>query len=418
MLHVGRIALCAGEVLAAHSISPSMGAKLAAHRAQDLGPSFVKMGQFASTRADVLSEHYCREFAKLRDDTRRDSAADIRNAVVKSLGIESIESVFSEFDDEPIASASVAQVHRARLAKNDQVVAVKVLKKGIREAVEADLAVAHTVASMLPKDAAVDQFNRMLSQYSDLLRRETDFVSEARSGLSAKRTLARALGNEVIVPKPLISREGVIVMEHVPSVPLKESRDLPRVTGLVMEAIMVLITSGEWFHQDPHEGNLGIVRDSRGNERLVIYDFGNVSRLAPDTLDGLMETTVAFLQKDKKAIAKSLIDNDLVQAKDSGLIALDTMIDQGLEYVRTMNIQSFDASSIDRESAHSLDVSPEINNVMRAVIMAEGVCKSVHKDFELEASIDQFIAVHGVDIVSRKASRDVENVLRSFGLFD
>jgi ubiquinone biosynthesis protein len=412
-----RVAFCAGEVGVAHAVSPRMGARLAAIRAQDLGPSFVKLCQFASTRADVLPEEYCRAFAELRDDARKDSAEDIRAAVVRRLGVRDLESVFCEFDPEPLASASIAQVHRARLAENGREVAVKVLKAGVRESIENDLRIAKSLVGLLPKDGSSSQLERALSQYSSVLRRETDFAAEAKSGLVARRAVMSSLSGEVVVPEPLSWRDGVLVMEYVPSVSVSESGDLERMTGLIMESILLLVASGDWFHQDPHQGNLGVSLDEFGNERLVLYDFGNVSRLGPKTIDGLIAVTFAFLRDDRAAIAESLARYGLVERGDGpgAALALDTMIEQGMEYVRSMNIRSFDASAIDKEAAHGIRLSPEVQNVMRAVVMAEGVCKSVYGGFDLRAAIDQFLAVHSMGIAAEKAARDWDGLRYRYG---
>ncbi|AUF82152.1 putative ubiquinone biosynthesis protein UbiB [Tetraselmis virus 1] len=411
MLQVGKVIFSAGEVAITHVLDKNMAAQLAAHRAQDLGPSFIKLGQFVSTRADVLSEAYCKEFAKLRDDTRPDSYQTIQKNVKNYLGISDLNEVFAEFDREPIASASVAQVHKAVLKKGNKTVAVKILKNGVREGIEKDLATARRVCELLPKKYYA-QINLAVERYSKVLRKELDFITESKNAIIAKNVLSHSLGSEVIIPKPLYSTDGVIIMEYVPSSPITKAKDIRRITNLVLETILVLITSGAAFHQDPHEGNLGVVC-SEGEEKLVLYDFGNVSKLSSNAMDGIIDAGLAFFEKNEDSLVKTLLKYNLVSiTDDKSKIALKEMVKQSFEYIKTMNINSFDIHEIDKDSAHDIIAAPEVNNIMRSVIMAEGVCKSAYNGFNLEASIDQFFAIHFAEIAGKRAERDI------FKLFD
>ena len=382
---------------------------MAANRAQDLGPSFVKLGQFASTRADILPSAYCDEFAMLRDDTLQDPPEVVKKNVKSFLGVDKLTDVFCEFDDAPIASASVAQVHKARLRKNGKEVAVKVLKDGIKEAIDRDLRAASSLLSMLPNNSSKGMLTTTIDRYGDFLRKETDLVTEANRAMSARKLLRKKVGRDIVIPRPFLSRDGVIVMEYVPSRPISESSDLEKTTDVIMETMFILISSGSWFHQDPHEGNLGIVKPGM-DERVVLYDFGNVARLTDNAMDCIMESSWALLRKDEKHLKDIMLKYDLVSLKDGGSDALQTMIRQSLDYIHSMDLRSFDVSQIDRESAHAVEFKPEINNVMRAIVMAEGVCKSAHKDFKLQKCIEEFISMHGGDIALTKAKRDLNSI--------
>jgi ubiquinone biosynthesis protein len=410
MLHLAKIMLSSAEVAATHKVDTRAAARLAACRAQDLGPSFVKIGQFATTRRDILPKEYFEEFALLRDDVRADPPGAAEDTVRRSLGISDLALVFSEFDAAPVASASVAQVHRARLKECGREVAVKVLKRGVREAIDKDLLATRAVVEIMAflDPGMKHQIRSLFDRYSLVLRRETDLLAEAAAASAARQTLIAAMGDEVIVPRPIISREDLIVMEYVPSAPIRRARDKERVTSLVIESILSLIASGKGFHQDPHDGNMGVVSEG-GTERLVLYDFGNVASLSRGALDGLLEASVAFQLKNADLVADALVRNDIVRQKGSRDVrpVLVRMIRQGFEYVRTMNIRSFDPSDIDKDAAHAMEVADEINGVVRSVTMAEGVCKAAHDGFDLQLAIDGFLAVHGADIVAARARRDL-----------
>eukprot|EP00873_Tetraselmis_striata_P033972 jgi/Tetstr1/454236/TSEL_041155.t1 len=417
MLQFARAAFAAGEVAVTHSMDRRAAARLAAARAQDLGPTFIKLGQLASTRGDVLPAEYFEEFARLRDDVRADPPEVAVRRARLALGVASLDEVFAEFDTVPDASASVAQVHRARLRDTGQIVAVKILKTGVRESIEKDLEMARAVAGLLALCSPPSlraRIDTLVERYGAVLRRETDLVAEAAAASAARRTLVHAFGDDVIVPRPIISRPGIIVMEYVPSVPLREARDGHRMTSLVIESVLTLIAAGEGFHRDPHDGNLGVVREA-GVERLVIYDFGNVASLSAGALDGLLEAGVAFQMKDADMMADALIKHRLVESefpRQQYRPALLGMIRQGFEYVRTMDVRAFDPGKLDRGAAERMQLSDEVDGVVRAVTMAEGVCKSAHAGFDLQRAIDEYLAVHSSEIALDRARRDIASIMR------
>jgi predicted unusual protein kinase regulating ubiquinone biosynthesis (AarF/ABC1/UbiB family) len=158
---------------------------------------------------------------------------------------------------------------------------------------------------------------------------------------------------------------------------------------------------------------MGIVREG-GVEKLVLYDFGNVASLSRTAMDGLLVAGAAFQLKDAGMLAEALMKHQLVDIKGEPSEVkpvLVAMIEQGFEYVRTMDIKAFDPKKLDKESAHKMALAEEINGVLRAVTMAEGVCKTAYPGFDLQRSIDQYLAVHSVDILARRARRDLDSVL-------
>lgn len=415
MFHAAKVALCVGEVAAAHRVDRRVAARLATTRAQDMGPSFIKLGQLASTRADLLPREYSEEFGRLRDCVKEDEASSIRRTVCESFGVSSVDDVFSAFCDEPIASASVAQVHRATMRDTGREVAVKVVKRGVRSGMEVDVRAARAVASAAGWAGIADAKRVMdfVDNYSVLITGETDMQAEESAARCARESLVRSMGDDVIVPEPITSRTDVIVMEYVPSVSIVRSRDPKRITSIVMETVLSLIASGGCFHRDPHEGNMGVAVRG-GKERLVLYDFGSVARMSRAGMRGMMEAGVAFQMRDSSMLADTLIQRGLVELADSPSECrrvLVGMINQCFEYVRTMDIRSFDPSRLDRMAAHKVTLSEEINSVMRAVTMAEGVCKSAYPMFDLQTCIDQYIAVHGGDIALRRGMEDLNELV-------
>lgn len=414
-MHAARVALFAGEVAVAHRVDARAAARIAATRAQDLGPTFVKLGQMASTRGDLLPIEYLEEFGRLRDGTRQDDPASIRRAVCESLGVASLREVFSEFVDAPVASASVAQVHRATMRDTGREVAVKVVKRGVRAGAERDAGAARAVAAAAARAGLLDagRARSMVDGYLALIARETDMAAEAEAASSARTSLEESMGDDVIVPEPIVGRAGALVMEYVPSIPIGRSRDPDRITGLVIEAVLSMIASGGCFHRDLHEGNMGVATIG-GEERLVLYDFGNVSRLSRAGTRGLMEAGIAFQMRDSEGLAETMLRHGLVESDAPPyeyLPVLVGMIEQCFEYVRTMDVRSFDPARLDRDAAHKVALADDINSVLRAVTMAEGVCKAACPGFDLQRCIDRYIAVHGGRVAIGRGIQDLRELI-------
>ena len=410
----GLLGVVAAETFAAHHVCGSdRAAALVVSRLQTLGPSFVKAGQFLTTREDILSEDYRRHFAALRDRCRSDPPA------VASSNLRDRLRAFPnvvDVDQEPFASASIAQVHLGRDASDGAPVAVKVLKRDVAERVQSDLAVARFLADVA-RSTSIEESGRLagvVSRFERALLAELDFPREAAAAAEA---LASSVGRRsVIVPRVRHSAPGVIVMDHVPSRPVTTASDPARAADLVFESVMVLVCSGCAFHRDPHEGNLGIGTSASGGDALVVYDFGAVSTLSPGTLDSIMEVALSLVSRDAEGVASVLLERGLIASDAPGdpdvRREAEVMVRQAFRYMDTHDaVGSFDPSELRREVAHRLELSEECEGLLRAVIMADGVCRKVHPGFDLWRSVDRFLAIHGPRLTLRRGLRDLASML-------
>lgn len=420
----GLLGAVAAETFAAHHVCGSdRAAALAASRLQTLGPSFVKAGQFLTTREDILSADYRRHFAALRDRCRSDPP-DVASSNLRER-LRAFPNVV-DVDPEPFASASIAQVHLGRDASDGAPVAVKVLKRDVAERLEGDLAVARFLAD-LARATSIEESGRLagaVSRFERALLSELDFPREAAAAAAAAEALASSVGRgSVIVPRVRHSAPGVIVMDHVPSRPVTAASDPARAADLVFESVMVLVCSGCAFHRDPHEGNLGISvaassppAGAPGPEALVVYDFGAVSALSPGTLDSIMEVALSLVSRDARGVAGVLLERGLIASDSPGdpdvRREAEVMARQAFRYMDTHDaVGSFDPSELRREVAHRLELSEECEGLLRAVIMADGVCRKVHPGFDLWRSVDRFLAIHGPRLTLRRGLRDLASML-------
>ena len=264
-----------------------------------LGPTFVKLGQLLSSRSDLLRPEYIDALARLQDDCEPFPFADVEQIVQDELGVR-MSRLFSEFEDKPIAAASLGQVHRARL-RDGREVAVKVQRPGIRRQLADDLEVLGELTDFF--DAHSDNARRYavrdaFEQFRRALIAELDYRREA-ANLS---TLAEILRDDdrIVVPSPYddLTTGKVLTMEYIEGRKVTELTALARVDAdyapladhLFASYLRQILDAG-FFHADPHPGNLLITPD----ERLALLDVGMVGRLAPDTRKLLAKLMVAVM---------------------------------------------------------------------------------------------------------------------------
>lgn len=278
---------------------------------EDLGPIFVKFGQIMSTRPDIFPQDVIEELKQLQDKVPPFSSAKARAIVEKSLSC-SIDEVFSSFDDVAIASASVAQVHHAVLQDGQDVV-VKVLRPGVNEAIDRDVAVMQLLAGMFrtlwPKAGNYSP-TEAVESYGQTMKNSLDLMIEAAN---ANRFRMRFEESEILyVPRVHwnYSRADVIVLERVSGIPIREIDSLKQAgvdlcalaDNLVSCFFMQAFYDG-FFHGDLHPGNIFVSESGQIN----IVDFGIMGNLTEVDRSYLAENIMAILQRDYQASAQSHI---------------------------------------------------------------------------------------------------------------
>jgi ubiquinone biosynthesis protein len=274
---------------------------------EGLGPTFIKLGQLLSTRADLLSDAHIEALARLQDDVEPVPYEEIREVIEEDLGAR-VSNVFASFDEEPIASASLGQVHHAVL-RDGREVAVKVQRPGIREVVARDLEVLHGVAGMLDDHTDAGEryhFDEMIEEFERSLARELDYRREAVSLTELGRNLASF--ERLTVPAPIdgLVTGRVLTMEHVEGTKVTGLSGLARLDidgeALVDElfrAYLKQMLSDGFVHADPHPGNVLLTPD----HRLALIDVGMVIRLEPTTRERMLRLLLAVADGEGDAAA-------------------------------------------------------------------------------------------------------------------
>ncbi|MFW5961124.1 MAG: ABC1 kinase family protein, partial [Desulfohalobiaceae bacterium] len=277
---------------------------------EELGPTFVKLGQLLSLRPDLIPLPLIRELSKLQDAVPAEKFSEIQEQLESSLGC-SLQEVFSEFESEPMAAASLAQVHRAQLAANQEVVAVKIQRPGIRNTINTDLNILAGLARKAHErveSMQVYDLPLLVQEIRKLLQQELDFEREGRN-----IRLAQANFQDhpyLRLPKVYMeySDSKLLVMELVRGKKLKDIQELPQEEKKLLarngiQVSLKQILQDGFFHADPHPGNILVLEKAS----FSLLDWGMVGRLTPNTRFKLITLIEALVDKDSETVLNVLL---------------------------------------------------------------------------------------------------------------
>jgi ubiquinone biosynthesis protein len=289
---------------------------------QDLGPSFIKLGQIASTRQDVLPKTLIAELKKLQDNVPQVPFEEIKTVVEDSLGGE-LSSLFLHFEEKPLASASIGQVHRARI-KNDEAadgnepaeleVVVKVQRPGVGPTVARDLELLHMLAALLERTIPETKLYSpvgLVQQFDRSITAELDFTVEAENG----ERLAQNFRTHPEVRFPKVYRaqssKYVLTQEFFDGVKVDKAVEQGMSGSLIAKRsvgiVIKMIFEDGFFHADPHPGNI-IILGTKEDPIVGLIDLGMVGRLSPELRDRTIDLMVAAVRKDSYAVADALYE--------------------------------------------------------------------------------------------------------------
>lgn len=270
---------------------------------------FIKVGQFLSMRVDMLPAPYTKELSKLQDQVPPRPFSEIKERIEKELG--KIEEIFSEFNPEPIAAASLGQVHRAKLKKNGLSVAVKVQYPGIDRIVETDMKVLKIILRVFGVFRKNLQWKILLQEFQTFISSELDYINEGKN--------AEKIGEELknlgfaVVPKVVweYTTKHVLVLEFIEGIKVTdyttyESFGIKRdeVMRKVLDIYFYMIFARGFFQADPHPGNIFVLKD----RRICLLDFGLAKEVRTETLRGFGRMGMAITNRDPEELARSFME--------------------------------------------------------------------------------------------------------------
>lgn len=365
---------------------------------QELGPTFVKLGQVLATRADIFPPHWIAEFACLQDKVPPVPFEELLPELEKALGRSPFE-VFRQLDTEAIAGASIAQVHYATLQDGTQVV-LKIRRPNIRAVIDADLRLlshlGRLIESEMPETRRF-QPGRIIGQFARSLRKELDLAAEGRN---TDRFARHFESNPDIVFAKVhweFTSEDLLVMDRIEGIPGNETQraveaglDLKKLSALGADAVLKMVLIDGFFHADPHPGNVFYLA---GN-RLAIIDCGMVGRITMERRDQIADMLGSLVSRDYEAILNILIawagDAPINESK------LETDLDEFFFNYESASLQQIsfgkmlsDLITVMRDN--HLTVPTDLAMLFKALITLEGLGRQLDPDFQIVRHLTPFV---------------------------
>ena len=355
-----------------------------------LGPVYIKLGQWLSSRADILPQPYLEELAKLQDSVPSAPFEKVRPIIEKDLG--PIDEKFDSIDPHSISGASLGQVYRATMS--GQQVVVKVKRPGIENMVREDLKVLKKILPLALR--FVDPNLRysakaMLAQFIETIREEMDYTNESANLKRIKKDMESNSSNTVVVPSVYddLSSENVLTMEYLPGIKITNVQELDE-KGIDREQLVVdvhkvfftMLLKHSVFHADPHPGNISVTDDGR----LILYDYGMVGRINDETRFKLIRLYLALVEKNPTRVVNAMSDLGMLTPGYNR-----TVIEKGIELsIRAMHgnkpdemeVKSLMELANQTMSKFPFVLPKNLALYMRMASIIEGIYKTHQVDFK------------------------------------
>jgi ubiquinone biosynthesis protein len=386
------------------------GPQIAKETLEQLGPTFVKLGQFLSIRPDLVPPEFCKEFRKLQDQVPPFSSVEVQAVLWQELGRDPAE-VFTEFDDGPAAAASVSQVHRGRLASGHEV-AVKVQRPGVRRRMEEDILImlflAHLIEKFVPA-LRKNQLVMLVHEFSRWTDRELDFYEEGKHAIEFAHSFAGHRG--IKIPKVYLelSTERLLVMEFIRGVnPLEappNSINRKAVARLLAESMLKQIFVDGFFHGDPHAGNTLVI----GRQTLAYLDFGIVGYLTKELREWTFDLLYGMACADVPRVIDSFLEICDVDRERVDVPAYRRKMNEVLAELHVCQIANIPFTHmmerfLNTSLEFELDVPHDFVIMSKAIATLEGTCLSLDPTLKMVDILKPFVDKYVVTVPSLDAA--------------
>jgi ubiquinone biosynthesis protein len=376
-----------------------------------LGPTFVKLGQLLSTRVEMMPQAYIEALTRLQDKVEPFSFAEVEKIVTNELGVR-LSKAFAEFENEPMAAASLGQVHKARL-RNGRQVAVKVQRPEIRERMIEDLDALEEIAEFLDSHTEMGrryEFGEMLDQFRKSLLRELDYRQELSNLTTLRNNLQEY--ESIVIPEPIsdYSTSRVLTMEYIHGRKVTDLTPLGRMefdgNALAEEtfrAYLEQILVNGFFHADPHPGNVFLTDDYR----IALIDLGMVGRIMPGLQEQLLQLLLAIAEgrgDDAADIAikvgdkKDNFDEVQFRRRISEIVAKQ----QGAN-VENMQVGRLVLEVTQVSGENNIRVPSELTMLGKTLLNLDQVGRTIAPDFDPNASIRR----HAGEILQQRLIKSI-----------
>lgn len=365
---------------------------------EELGPTFIKLGQILSIRPDIILSEYISELVKLQDNVKEFDSALAKGQLEESIR-RSIESVFLEFDNAPIASGSIAQVHRAVLKSGEQVV-IKIQRPDIEKIIETDMEILFSAARFLEtKIPELKAYNPVgiVEEFSDVMQKELDFTKEAWNIEKFSKNFEDS--EKIIVPKIYwdITNKKVLVMQFIEGTKINEldrfsSEDRKMICEALANASMKQIFEDGFFHADPHPGNI-LVTPQRN---IAYLDFGMTGRLNKKMMAQIAELLIGVIEVDEDRITDAFLDigiiNDDVNIGQFKLDIYDIIESYHGKTLKQIDLVKFLNEVFKTAIIHGIVMPSEFTLLIKVFVVVEGICRELYAEFNIVEFAQPYVA--------------------------
>ena len=381
---------------------------------EDLGPTYVKIGQIMSSRTDMLPKAYCRELEKLRSNVKPLDAADARAVIEQETG-KPIDAIYSEFRDKPLGSASIGQAHYGVLRDGTRVV-TKVQRPGIAEMMRNDFVLLKKFAGMLSVSAEGDDDSESLDLMGILIElekvteEELDFRVEAENTRQFRRL---CIDDETKISCPTIidelTTERILTMTFVDGYSLshrdrveQDGYDRVEIGKALVNNYLHQVMDAGFFHGDPHQGNIMV---SGGIPYWI--DFGMVGRITEGNISTIQNLIFALIQEDVEALTNAALSLGTVKGKLDKARLMDDLEAITTRYMSAKNLSDIDVGALMTEitdllNDHHIVVSAEYTMLIRSLVTMEGVIEKFCPELDLFTFLQEKLLARAKDSIDVK----------------
>ena len=363
---------------------------------EQLGPTFVKLGQILSTRPDLIPKEFIEEFKKLQDQVPAFDFSLVEKQFEKEFG-KKIDNLFIEFNKIPIAAASISQVHRAKLKdnKNNKIVAVKIQRPNIHEIVKTDIAILLDLAKFIEKRSIYGQIYQpveIIKEFKKTINKEMDFINE---GYNIDKFYKNFKNNKTVkIPKVYweLTSNKILTMEYIDGVKISEVDNLKNskfnkkiIASNGADMILKQIFEDGFFHGDPHPGNIFVME----NNVIGLIDFGMVGRINKNMIENIADLLIAGIKNNAKKIVEILEKMNIIES-DMDLKNIEIEIDNFIDKYYGMSLKKINMGKIIEEILevmirHKVKMPTDLVLLSKSLITVENIGRNLDPDFDMVA---------------------------------
>ncbi len=370
---------------------------------EDLGPIFIKFGQMLSTRRDLLADDIAEELQRLQDNVPPFPGKQARIIIEKAFG-KSVEDLFETFDENPLASASIAQVHAAVLKTGEDVI-VKVLRPDVLPVIKRDISLLYIIAELAAMYSS--QLRRLrpvevVAEYEKTIIDELDLMREAANASQLRRNFEGS--NDLYVPEIHwdFVRKNVLVMERIYGTPIRNTQslieqhtDMERLAAMGVEIFFTQVFSHNFFHADMHPGNIFVDTTNPRQPKYIAVDFGIIGTLSQTDKRYLAENFLAFFQRDYNKVAKLHVE--------SGWVPSHTRVDEFESAIRSVCEPIFEKPLkeisfgqlllrlFQTARRFNMEVQPQLVLLQKTLLNIEGLGRQLYPELDLWKTAKPFL---------------------------